>query len=154
MDAWRPKHVEDYDTIKFLWKWKCIKLVTLLRYIMIHGQQNNKQNLSLSSDDGEDSSLVGCNLRWLINSSRSFEVLKAPIFRVKQPNNNFSSSTDRCHVIPFHIIHTVNKAFNLCEFKYTFFVFLLLSYVKTGPYIRNLKQLTSWNINLYCSPNG
>jgi hypothetical protein len=30
MDAWRPKHVEDYDTIKCLWKWKCIKLVTLL----------------------------------------------------------------------------------------------------------------------------
>jgi hypothetical protein len=41
MDAWRrPKHVEDYDTIKCLWK--CIKLVTLLWYIMIHGQQNIK----------------------------------------------------------------------------------------------------------------
>jgi hypothetical protein len=32
MDAWRPKHVEDYDTIKCLWKWKCIKFVTLLCY--------------------------------------------------------------------------------------------------------------------------
>jgi hypothetical protein len=42
MVAWRPKHVEDYDTIKCLWKWKCIKLVTLLWYIMIHGQQNIK----------------------------------------------------------------------------------------------------------------
>jgi hypothetical protein len=32
MDAWRPKHVEDYDTIKCLWKWtwKCIQFVTLL----------------------------------------------------------------------------------------------------------------------------
>jgi hypothetical protein len=30
MDAWRPKHVEDYHTIKRLWKLKCIKLVTLL----------------------------------------------------------------------------------------------------------------------------
>jgi hypothetical protein len=30
MDAWHPKHVEDQDTIK--WKWKCIKLVTLLWY--------------------------------------------------------------------------------------------------------------------------
>jgi hypothetical protein len=29
-------------TIKCLWKWKCIKLVMLLRYIMIHGQQNIK----------------------------------------------------------------------------------------------------------------
>jgi hypothetical protein len=29
MGAWRPKHVEDYDTIKCLWKLKCIKLVTL-----------------------------------------------------------------------------------------------------------------------------
>jgi hypothetical protein len=29
-DAWRPKHVEDYDTIQCLWKWKCIKLVTVL----------------------------------------------------------------------------------------------------------------------------
>jgi hypothetical protein len=26
MDAWRPKYVEDYDTIKCLWKWKCINL--------------------------------------------------------------------------------------------------------------------------------
>jgi hypothetical protein len=32
MDAWRPKHVEDQDTIKWLWKWMCIKLVTLLWY--------------------------------------------------------------------------------------------------------------------------
>jgi hypothetical protein len=30
------------DTIKWLWKWKRIKLVTLLWYIMIHGQQNLK----------------------------------------------------------------------------------------------------------------
>jgi hypothetical protein len=30
MDAWRPKHVEDSDIIKWLWKWKCIKLVTFL----------------------------------------------------------------------------------------------------------------------------
>jgi hypothetical protein len=42
MDAWRPKHVEDYDTIKCLWKWKCIKFVGLLVYIMIHGQKNIK----------------------------------------------------------------------------------------------------------------
>jgi hypothetical protein len=42
MDAWRLKHVADQDTIKLLWKWKCIKLVTLLWYIMIHGQQNVK----------------------------------------------------------------------------------------------------------------
>jgi hypothetical protein len=39
-DAWCPKHVEDYDTIKQSWKWKCIKLVTLLWYIMIHDQQH------------------------------------------------------------------------------------------------------------------
>jgi hypothetical protein len=45
MDAWRPKHVEDQDTIKWLWKWKCIKLATLLWYIMIHGQKNVKFNL-------------------------------------------------------------------------------------------------------------
>jgi hypothetical protein len=32
MDAWRPKHVEDQGTIKWLWKCKCIKLVTLLWY--------------------------------------------------------------------------------------------------------------------------
>jgi hypothetical protein len=42
MDAWHPKHAEDYDTIKWLWKWNCIKLVTLLWYITIHGQQNIK----------------------------------------------------------------------------------------------------------------
>jgi hypothetical protein len=30
MDAWRPKHLEDQDTIK--WLWKCIKLVILLWY--------------------------------------------------------------------------------------------------------------------------
>jgi hypothetical protein len=37
MDAWRPKHVEDYDTIKCLWQWKwmCIKLVTLLWYVFL-----------------------------------------------------------------------------------------------------------------------
>jgi hypothetical protein len=40
MDAWHPKHVEVYDTIKCLWKWHCIKLVTLLWYIMIHSWQN------------------------------------------------------------------------------------------------------------------
>jgi hypothetical protein len=45
MDAWRPKHVEDYDTIKCLWKWKCIKLVPLLWYMIIHGQQSIKSNL-------------------------------------------------------------------------------------------------------------
>jgi hypothetical protein len=33
MEAWRPKHVEDYD----------IKLVTLLWCIMIHSQQNIKK---------------------------------------------------------------------------------------------------------------
>jgi hypothetical protein len=38
----RPQHEEDQDTIKWLWKWKCIKLVTLLWYIMIHCQQNVK----------------------------------------------------------------------------------------------------------------
>jgi hypothetical protein len=32
MDAWRPKHVQDNYTIKCLWKWKCIKLVTQLWY--------------------------------------------------------------------------------------------------------------------------
>jgi hypothetical protein len=49
MDAWRPKHVEDYDAIKCLWLWKCIKLVTLLWYIMIHGQQNIKLILILTN---------------------------------------------------------------------------------------------------------
>jgi hypothetical protein len=34
MGAWRPKHVEDYDTIKCLWKWKCMQLITLLWYIL------------------------------------------------------------------------------------------------------------------------
>jgi hypothetical protein len=43
--SWSPvekKHTskDDQDTLKWLWKWKCIKLVTLLWYIMIHGQQN------------------------------------------------------------------------------------------------------------------
>jgi hypothetical protein len=38
----RASSVEDYDTIKCLWKWKCINFVTLLWYIMIHGQQNIK----------------------------------------------------------------------------------------------------------------
>jgi hypothetical protein len=33
MDAWRPKHVEDYDAINCLRKWKWIKLVTLLWHI-------------------------------------------------------------------------------------------------------------------------
>jgi hypothetical protein len=33
MEALRPKHVEDYDTIKCLWKWKCVRLVTLLWYL-------------------------------------------------------------------------------------------------------------------------
>jgi hypothetical protein len=33
MDAWRPKHVEDYNAIK--WKWKCVKLVTLLWFFII-----------------------------------------------------------------------------------------------------------------------
>jgi hypothetical protein len=42
MDAWHPKHVEAQDTIKWLWKWKCIKLVTFLWYIIIHCQQNVK----------------------------------------------------------------------------------------------------------------
>jgi hypothetical protein len=51
MDAWRPTHVEDKDTIK--WLWKCIKLFTLLWYIMIHGQQNVKllSFFSLSASD-------------------------------------------------------------------------------------------------------
>jgi hypothetical protein len=48
MDAWHPKHVEDYDTIKWLWKWKCIRLVTLLWYILIHGQQNIKSSHIIS----------------------------------------------------------------------------------------------------------
>jgi hypothetical protein len=48
MDAWRPKHVEDQDTIKWLWKRKCIKFVTLLWYIMIHGQQNVKFKVYLT----------------------------------------------------------------------------------------------------------
>jgi hypothetical protein len=43
MESWRLKHVEDYDT-KCLWKWKCIKLVAFLWYIMIHGQQKIKFN--------------------------------------------------------------------------------------------------------------
>jgi hypothetical protein len=46
MDAWRLKHVENYGTIKCLWK--CIKLVTLLWYIMIHGQQNIKHTTFIS----------------------------------------------------------------------------------------------------------
>jgi hypothetical protein len=44
------KHGEDQDTIK--WLWKCIKLVTLLWYIMTHGQQNVKfikENTQLST---------------------------------------------------------------------------------------------------------
>jgi hypothetical protein len=39
MDAWRPKHVEDYATIMCLWKWKCITFVTLLwskKYLSHH----------------------------------------------------------------------------------------------------------------------
>jgi hypothetical protein len=32
MDAWSPKHVEDQDTTKWLWKFMCIKLVTLQWY--------------------------------------------------------------------------------------------------------------------------
>jgi hypothetical protein len=36
MDAWHPKQVEDYDTIKCLWKWKYIKLVTLLWLMYIY----------------------------------------------------------------------------------------------------------------------
>jgi hypothetical protein len=48
MDAWRPKHAEDEHTIKWLWMWKCIKLVTLLWYKIIHGQQNIKFALLIS----------------------------------------------------------------------------------------------------------
>jgi hypothetical protein len=33
MDAWRPKHVGDYDIIKCLWK--CTKLVALLWYCFV-----------------------------------------------------------------------------------------------------------------------
>jgi hypothetical protein len=47
-DAWPPKHVEDQNTIKWLWKWTCIKLVTLLWYIMIHGQQNVKCHIQFN----------------------------------------------------------------------------------------------------------
>ena len=68
------------------------------------------------SDDVEVSSLQGCNICRLVNSSRSFEKLKASIIKVKQPKNNFSSSTARYHnVIPFHTIHTVNKAWSGCK---------------------------------------
>jgi hypothetical protein len=38
MDAWHPKHVQDSDMIKWLWKWKCVKLVTLLwwKYLCLY----------------------------------------------------------------------------------------------------------------------
>jgi hypothetical protein len=47
MDAWCPKHAEDQDTIKWLWKWKCIKLVTLLWFDLI---LSSHHRLGLPSD--------------------------------------------------------------------------------------------------------
>jgi hypothetical protein len=67
MDAWRPKHVEDYDTIKCLWKWKCIKLGTLLWYIMIYGQQNIKFSKIMLPTVQTPDMLSGCKLYWAVN---------------------------------------------------------------------------------------
>jgi hypothetical protein len=41
-----PETCRGLNTIKWLWKWKCIKLVTLLWCLMIHGQQNIKFMIS------------------------------------------------------------------------------------------------------------
>jgi hypothetical protein len=57
MDAWRPKHVEDYDTIKLLWKWKSINLVMLLLII-----STSVYNYEVYNDTPIDVECVGTGL--------------------------------------------------------------------------------------------
>jgi hypothetical protein len=63
-----PNDSKEINSAFPLSKWKCIKLVTLLWYIMIHGEQNIKRKITSSS-------LVPCSIS---SSSASASSLSEP----------------------------------------------------------------------------
>jgi hypothetical protein len=66
MDAWRPKHVENQDTVKWLWKLKCIKLVTLLWSICLLASQNNFTSKQVFS---------GCTVQCTVFGQWNFQIV-------------------------------------------------------------------------------